>query len=39
MTLALETRLDGVGMLSAGGISLVRGTCGIRGERAAFVAA
>ncbi len=39
MTLALETRLDGVGMLSAGGISLVRGTCGTRGERAAFVAA
>lgn len=39
MTLPLDTPLDEGGMLHAGGIVLVRGTCGARGLRAAFVAA
>jgi flagellar motor switch/type III secretory pathway protein FliN len=39
MTLPLDTPIDGLGTLRAGGIPLVRGTCGGRGGRAAFVAA
>jgi len=39
MMLPLETPLDEGGLLRAGGIAIVRGTCGSRGERAAFVAA
>jgi hypothetical protein len=37
MTIPLRTTLDAPGMLRAGGIPFVRGTCGTRGERAAFV--
>ncbi len=35
--LRLETPLDAPGTLLAGGITLLRGTCGMRDERAAFI--